>query len=162
MNKESKTLLSVLSEADSTMLVTTGEDGMIAARPMKLAKTPTLESFWFITANDASPARDVGSDIRSAVTVQVGRKHASVSGMATLVTDKSKIEELWSASMRPWFPGGPSDPSIVAIKFVPMKGEVWDESGMRGISVLFESVKAIIKGKSVDLSEAGVHAEVTL
>ncbi len=162
MNEASKTLLDVLSEADSTMLVTTGEDGMIAARPMKLAKAPTLESFWFLTAQDASPARDVDSDIRSAVTVQNGRKHACVSGMATLVTDKSTLEELWSVSMRPWFPGGPSDPSLVAIKFVPMKGEVWDASGMKGISVLFESVKAIIKGETVDMSEAGVHSEVTM
>ena len=33
---------------------------------------------------------------------------------------------------------------------------------MRGISVLFESVKAILKGETADLSEAGVHSEVTL
>jgi general stress protein 26 len=162
MKEASETLLNILSEAESTMLVTTGEDGMIAARPMRLAKPPTLDAFWFITATDASPARDVDADIRSAVTVQAGRKHASVSGMATLVTDSTKIEELWSVSLRPWFPGGPADPSIVAIKFVPMKGEVWDASGMRGISVLFESVKAIIKGEAVDLSDAGVHSEVTL
>jgi len=161
MNQASETILDLVTHADSIMLVTAGTDGMLAARPMRLAKAPVLEEFWFVTARDSSQAKDIEDDIRAAVTTQQGRKHASVSGMATLVSDRAVLEELWTPMLRPWFPDGPSDPSMVAIKFVPMKAEVWDGSGLRGFTILFESVKAILKGQAVELDDAGVHDAVS-
>lgn len=161
MTQASETILDLIANADSIMLVTAGTDGMLGARPMRLAKPPEAEEFWFVTARDSSQAKDIDEDLRVAVTTQQSRKHASVSGIAKVVDDRATLEGLWSPSLLPWFPDGTDDPEMVAIKFVPMKAEVWDGSGLRGFTVLFESVKAVLKGEAVELGSAGVHQAVS-
>ncbi len=155
-------LLSAISAFDTAMLVTAAEDGTFSARPLRIAGKPSLEELWFVTAKDTSQASEIKDDFRVAVTMQGTLRQVSLSGMARLSSEPSLLKSLWTESMRPWFPDGVDDPSLVAIKVVPLQAEYWDASGLRGIKVVFESVKAILRGEKVDLTGMGTHATVTL
>ena len=53
----------------------------------------------------------------------------SVAGLARIIDDRAKVEELWSPAMKLFFPGGPDDPSLRLIHVRAETAEYWDGPG---------------------------------
>ncbi len=53
------------------------------------------------------------------VNFQAGSRWMSVNGKAKLVREKSKIDELWKETLRPWFPEGKESADICLIQVIP-------------------------------------------
>src|SRR5690606_17721162 len=118
MTDEHEKLKEIIQRFDNAMLVTTSDDDMIRARPMHIADAGDDAELWFLTSRDSSQANEIDGDLRAAITMQSDRAYASLSGMASVIDDRKKIAELWSIAMKPWFPDGPDDPDLAAIRFV--------------------------------------------
>ena len=71
----------------------------------------------------------------------------SLSGNATLVTDKTLIEAHWSESMRTWFPKGKDDPEIALLKVTVTAAEYWDAPNSKMLHA-YGYVKAVVTGES--------------
>ena len=82
-----------------------------------------------------------------------------MNGSAIITQDKSKISELWSESLKPWFPNGKETPEIALIQVVPVIGEFWDDSGIiNKLKFAAELTRAYVQkdyAKGKDVGETG-------
>jgi general stress protein 26 len=145
------------------MLVTRTLNGELRGRPMALAQAEPGGVLWFATGRDAAKVDEMGEDNRVAVTMQSSMKFVSLSGSATLVDDRRKLDELWKTEWKVWFPGGKDDPNIALLRIDGHAGEYWDNSGVHGLKYLIQAGKALLTGTQPDVGEdPQVHAKVAL
>jgi general stress protein 26 len=62
-----------------------------------------------------------------------------VNGIASVITDKEKIRELWQPVIRMWFPRGLNDTKLCLLKVEPTEVEYWSGSTNR-VLVFFKMV----------------------
>lgn len=162
MDDRQRQLQTLLENFETAMLVTVDADETMRARPLRIASKAERAELWFLSSRESSGTEDIENDFRAAVTMQGDRRYLSLSGMASVHDDLAKKKELWSATMRPWFPEGVESPDLVAIRFVPVEGEYWDSSGLNGVKYLIEGVTAIVKGGKLQDDDPKRHGTVSL
>lgn len=147
---------------DTAMLVTQSLHGALRARPMAIAKYGGTGALYFVTRADDEKLEEVLNAPGVAVTMQRDGCHLSVSGKAKIRTDRTLAAELWTASMRLWFPDGVDDPEMIVIMVDPDWAEYWDRTGMRRMEFLWEAGRALLRGEKARDGELGGHAKVRL
>lgn len=160
MNTEAK-LIDLLHDFDNAMLVTRGEQGQLAARPMAIAQVQEQGTLWFVTDRHSGKVDDMQANHHVAVVMQSDRKFVSISGSATMVDDRQKLNDLWKESWKVWFPEGKSSDSIVLLKIEPNSGDYWDNSGASGIRYLLKAGKAYLQGERPEADQK-THASVSM
>lgn len=132
-------------------------------RPMALAHKDDNGDLWFVTGIDSAKAKEIHGDPRVLVTFQSTMRFVALTGTASIVRDKAKVDEVWSAGMKVWFPDGKDDPNIALLKVDAEEAEYWDNSGTKGLKYLFEAAKALITGSTPEVAnDASVNAKVKL
>jgi general stress protein 26 len=140
------------------MLTTVDEDGSLRSRPMAAPQVAFDGELWFFTEADAP---EVGEAPRHhQVNVSFAdpehQRYVSISGSATLVRDRQKMETLWSPWFRTWFPQGLDEPHLTLLKVDVEKAEYWDAPSSTMVQ-LYGVVKATLTGKA---PQAGEHAKL--
>jgi general stress protein 26 len=100
---------------------------------------------WFIASRESPKLGEIGTDDHVQIICQDKDTFLSIGGVATIVEDRKKIDELWDERFHAWFPRGKDDPNVVLISVSPIEGEYWDTKGLKGVRYAFEAVKAFIK-----------------
>lgn len=159
MGEKSKAHLKELLESfDTAMLITRhGED--VHARPMAVAAIEGANTVWFVTGDASPKADEIKSDERVSATFQGRFEFVALSGRASIVRDRKKIEELWQTSWKAWFPNGKDDPNIALIRVTVTDAEFWDMAGAKGIRYAFEVAKAVLTGDTPDIT-GGQHGRL--
>ncbi len=75
-----------------------------------------------------------------------GNIWVSVSGMAQVVRDRQKIDELWKPYLKAWFPKGKDDPELALLKVDVEQAEYWDSSSSAIVHAV-GLVKALTTGE---------------
>ena len=134
------TLAEKTEDVRFAMFSTVGARGELHSRPMATHEADEDGTLWFFTYADSQKVRDITAN------PQVGLGYAdpgknlwvSVSGSAELVRDQAKVEQLWSAPLKVFFPDGPQTPGIVLLRVTPADAEIWDgPSSVAGRAVAF-------------------------
>jgi len=144
-----KRLKELIADFDTAMLVTHSPDGFLRARPMAVADVDPNGDMWFVTDRRSGKLDDVGSDAQVNVTMQRGSNagtFVSLSGRASTVEDRRKVESVWNEHMRVWFPGGKEDPNLVLLRVEASEGEFWDNGGLNAVKYLFKAGAAYLRG----------------
>ena len=140
------------------MLTTVEDDGSLHSRPMTTQDVEFDGDLWFFTKADAPKVWE--ADHHRQVNVSFSdpgkSKFISASGTATLVRDRKKMEELWRAPYKVFFPDGLNDPEIGLLKIKVQKAEYWDSSST-AVGRAFDFAKAFI---THDVGKLGDHAKV--
>jgi general stress protein 26 len=130
---------------------------------MAVAKVEEDSGLWFFTGNDTAKTHEIETDTHVHIVCQNDRSsYLSLSGRASLITDKAKIAELWQEPYRTWFPGGKDDLNIALIAVTPLEGEYWDNGGANKWKYLFETVKAYATHTTPHIEEGEQHGRVSL
>jgi general stress protein 26 len=153
----SKRLRAVLRSFEDAMLVTHDERGGLRARPLAIAACEDDATLWFLTRADSGKIDEIVHDQRVAVVAQGKRRYLSVSGRVALSRDPVRLRQLWNRRFLPWFPGGASDPLIVALRVEVEAAEMWDLRGLRGLAYLGQAVWAILRGARASDADDSVH-----
>ncbi len=140
----------LLKEFDTAMLVTRAADGELRARPMAIADTEPDGDVWFVSGIDTAKVDEIQREPRVNVSLQAKDKFLSVSGVAEIVRDRAKIDEMWQEDWKIWYPGGKDDPNIALLRVRATEGEYWDLTGENQFKFLFEAAKAYVTGKAYD------------
>lgn len=110
----------------TAMMVSRGDLGP-HARPMSAIVRPEEGRVWFLTDRETAKACEIERNPGVAVTFSNGTsRHVALTGTAAIVEERAYVRDLWSASAQAFYPGGPEDPSIVAIRVAPEVAELWD------------------------------------
>jgi general stress protein 26 len=153
----------LLESFSTAVLITHGHETHFHSRPMAIARVDEDCDLWFITADDSAKVHEIEADNRVQVVCQDGwTSCVSIAGHAALSRNRAKIHELWKASYQAWFPLGKDDPNILLIRVAGEQGEHWDNKGMNRFSYIFQSLKAIVNGKTPEIEEGSQHGKVTL
>ncbi|WP_435006287.1 pyridoxamine 5'-phosphate oxidase family protein [Tundrisphaera lichenicola] len=158
-----KKLGQVIHDIQFAMLTTIEPDGSLRSRPMA-----THQDFgknfdgvlWFFTKFDTPKVGEVQHDkhVNLSYASPEKNKYVSVSGMAILVRDPKKSEELWDPRYQAWFPKGLEDPDLILLRVDVTKAEFWDAPSSN-VAYPVDLVKGVNTGTTPD---PGEHEKVSL
>ena len=151
-------LLNLIENQKNAMLITKQNDGLLKSRPMWISKLEQDGTMWFFNNENSCKANEIKEHPQVNLSFKDEKKqeYISVSGEAEIVTDREKMKELMTPTVKAWFPEGIDDPDISLIKVNFEKGAYWvtEESKLRQA---FEITKALLTNEKADIGE---HATV--
>jgi len=141
-------------------MLTTIDGGVLRSRPMQTQEAEFNGDLWFFTSTDTHKTDEIEKDARVNVSYAspASNTYVSVSGTASLVSDKEKIEELWNPILKAWFPKGLDDPTLILLKVSVEQAEYWDSTSSTVVQIV-GFVKALVTGERAD---GGDHGRVNL
>jgi len=141
-------------------MLTTIDGGTLRSRPMQTQEAEFDGDLWFFTSTDTHKTDEIEKDnrVNVAYASPSDNTYISVSGTASLVNDKVKIEELWNPILKAWFPKGLDDPTLILLKISVEQAEYWDSASSTVVQVV-GLVKALVTGERAD---GGDHGRVNL
>jgi general stress protein 26 len=149
----------LLPSFKTAMLVTTSlGGGGLHVRP--LALLGDLATFggtlWFFTDDRSGKVREIAREAKVSLVCQNDResRYLQLDGIASVVSDRSKMRELYTPFVRTYFPDGLDDPHITLLRFEAATGAFWDNPGgmLRTLAAFTKAVVTRTPGKS---GEAG-------
>jgi len=156
-NQHIEKLVEMVKDVRICMLITNEKNAdNISGRPMGISKIDEDGTMWFFTKASSYKVDEIeeSKKVSIAITNESSNNYLMIHGTATLVNDKTKMKELWSAIMKAWFPLGLDDPDMTLIKVTPNEVNYWDSSSSKMV-VLFNMLKAIVTGKEYSEGEHG-------
>jgi general stress protein 26 len=130
-NDNIRHLANLIKDVEIAMLTTTQADGKLVSRPLGTQQVEFDGDLWFATGADSEKVAEIKANPRVNVAYASASRntYVSVSGKASIVADKAKIDELWSPAMKIFFPGGKDDPNLRLIRVRAESAEYWDGPG---------------------------------
>lgn len=148
-------LAKMIKGIDFGMLTTVDDDGSLRSRPMSTnGKVEFDGDVWFFTYGESHKVLEAQRhpQVNVSFSNPKDQSYVSLSGTATLVRDKAKIEELWEPQLKAWFPAGVDTPDIALLKVTAHKGEYWDAPSSV-VAHAVSLVKALATGKPAQPGE---------
>lgn len=129
------------------MLTTQNDEGRLVSRPMALQEAEFDGDLWFFTHEDTSAVAHVQTRPQVGVSFADHRNTAwtSIAGTAQVVRDRARMEELWSAPLKVWFPEGTETPGLVLLRVEAQSAEYWDSPASR-VKRLVGAARAAVTG----------------
>ena len=158
--QESIEKLKTLVEGVDFCMLTTINGGQLRSRPMSTQKLGEDGDLWFFTSDQTHKVDEIEADnrVNAAYSKTDDNLYVSVSGRASIVKDRQKIEELWNPILKAWFPKGLDDPTLCLPKISIEEAEYWDSPNSK-IVQLYGFVKAVVTGEP---ARGGDHGKVNL
>lgn len=128
----------------------------LQTRPMTTQQVDDEGNFWFFSPKDSHKNYEVKSDSR----VQLlfantsASEYMTVYGTATILTDRKKVDEIWSPMVKAWFQEGKDDPNLSLIKVTPEHAYYWEPKQNKMITLMKIAASAV-SGKRMDIGQQG-------
>lgn len=139
-------LREMIKGIEVAMLTTAEEDGSLRSRPMRTLDIEFDGNLYFFTKAGAPKVGEIEHDRHVCVSYAAPKdeRYVSMSGLAHLLRDRAKMEELWSPGLKTWFPDGLEDPELALLWISVTQAEYWE--GPSGAVVYLAGVKAMAAG----------------
>ena len=110
------------------MLTTMGPDRSLHSRPMVSQEVDFDGALWFFTQAGSEKTGEIRQNplVNASYVCTEEHHYVSLTGHASVVQDRDKMEELWSPSYRAWFPQGLDDPQLALLRVDVEQAEYWD------------------------------------
>ncbi len=154
-NESMDKIRTMVEDIRIAMLTTVNEEGDLVCRPMAALEFDQDGSVWFFT-NRSSPK--VGHIKQNEQRVNVSfasvsdANYVSISGIASEVYDRAKIDQLWNPQAKAWFPKGKDDPELTLLKVHTQMAEYWDSNDSMMVR-LFQQASAVLTGSVPKMGE---------
>lgn len=124
-------LAELIKDVRIAMLTTTRPDGRLVSRPLGTQEVEFDGDLWFATGADSAKVAEIAANpyVNVSYASTSANTFVSVSGRAEVLDDRAKADELWSPSMKLFFPGGKDDPNLRLIRVEADTAEYWDGPG---------------------------------
>ena len=131
------------------------DDGA-TCRPMNAIKVCDQGNIWFFSEklSDKNKAITADKEVQLFFSHPGKNSYLVVNGEATIILDKTTIEELWTPEAKIWFKEGKDDPNISIIKVKPTSAYYWDTDGNRMINLL-KMAASVFTGKNLITGKEG-------
>jgi general stress protein 26 len=161
VKQELEQLYSHIHDIEIAMMTTRRADGHLQSRAMATQKHAEGADLWFVTLEGSQKLHDIAGDphVNLSYYKDRTREWVSISGLATITRERSKIHELYAADWKAWFPeegdpkhGTKDDPRMVLIG-VDVHAAVFLEVNKPQPVVLYEVVKGWLTGSQPEVGE---------
>jgi general stress protein 26 len=139
-------LREMIKGIEVAMLTTAEDDGSLRCRPMLTLDVEFDGDLYFFTKDSAPKVDELERDRHVCVSYVApeDQRYVSMSGLARLLRDRAKMEELWVPELISWFPDGLKDPDLALLWISVTQAEYWQ--GPFGTLVNMKGVKAMAAG----------------
>ena len=153
-------LRGLIDNIRTAMLTTYDEKDGLHSRPMGTAQFDIDGNIWFFTNEFSPKVQEIAVEHTVSVTYAdiTENIYISITGIATMVDNREKMQQLWNPYVALFFPDGIDDPKLTLLKVEAQHAEYWDSSAGT-IAVIFKKIIAAVTGKKY---ESGDHKEVDL
>ena len=144
-----------VKDIDIAMLTTQDAEGDFRSRPMSVNGEVEVDGdLWFFTYGSSDKVKEIEKNPRVNVSFAKPEKqdYVSLSGRAEVVRDQSKVDELWQAPLKAWFPDGPQTADIALLKIRTDKAEYWD-APTSAVAHAIGFAKSVILRQAPDVGE---------
>ena len=149
-----KKLGKLIKGINVAMMTTRDDDGTLRSRPMQTQNQEFDGTLWFFTQASSHKVDEINHEhqVNLSYAEPSDNRYVSVSGTATLVRDRAKIDELWTPALKAWFPDGKDDPEVALLRVDVAKAEYWDQPSST-IVKLVGFTKAVLTGQQYQPGE---------
>ena len=161
MQTELEKFYAAIQSIDTAMLTTRRPDGHLRSRAMANQKRAAGADLWFVCKDGTAKLADIAQDphVNLSYYRDSNREWVSVSGIAEISRDRSKIHELYAPDWKIWFDqegdprhGTPDDPRMVLIGVTVHAAEFLEVNKSKPV-LLYELVKGWVTGSEPELGE---------
>lgn len=155
-SKKIDDLYDLIEGIETAMFTTRRPNGQLVSRPMATQDRIEGCDLWFVTNVDTHKLDELALDphVNCAYYKSKTREWVSVSGLAHVSRNKSRIRQLYKEDWKTWFgdeggdkDGGPNDPRIALI-MVEAENATYMKANKPRPIVLFEVLKARMTGST--------------
>lgn len=149
-----------IEKSKTAMLTTFTTSNGFHSRPMGTAQLDVDGSLWFFTNEFSAKVAEISQDNKVNVTYTnaSASTYISINGIASIVDNRVKMQELWDPYVQAFFPDGLEDPKLTLLKVDISDAEYWDNSA-GALAIAFKWIQSKITGKKF---EEGEHDKITL
>ena len=135
----------IAKDANICMFVTDLSSLPLSGRPMATQEVDEQGNIWFMSDRNSDKNRHIEDDeqVQLFYSHTTNYEYLSIFGRAEIVTDRSKIEKLWTPMAKTWFKEGKDDPNISLIKVIPEDAYYWDTKNNKMVSLIKFAMGAI-------------------
>lgn len=155
-NKEAREKIKELAESiDFTMMATDLKNQPFHVIPMSTKEVDEAGNIWFLSNKTSEHNQHIERENKTQLIYadKDNFEFLTIFGSAHVVTDRSRIKELYGSTDDTWFEGE-NDPMITALKIVPEYAHYWDTKNGKILS-LIKMLKGAISGDKADLGIQG-------
>ncbi|MGN6743952.1 MAG: pyridoxamine 5'-phosphate oxidase family protein [Amnibacterium sp.] len=152
-SEERATLAKLLKKARIAIITTVSADDQLVSRPMAVKERDFDGDLWFFTEDPSHKTDEVRTNPEVNVALESGSGWVSIAGIAEVVTDPAKIDELWDTGAEAWFEQGRQDPKVALLKVTARTAEYWATDDPKPL-VLFKYAKAAVTGGRPKVGES--------
>jgi general stress protein 26 len=159
LSKKIEGLYELIDGIEIAMMTTVRQDGSLVTRPMATQERMPGADVWFVTDAESEKIAELDHDPRVSLAYYKDYEWVSVSGVATISTDRDMIRELYKPDWKAWFgdeggarDGGPDDPRL-ALVLVDATSVVYGKRNKSKPLALFEVVKGLVTGNEPEVAD---------
>lgn len=156
-------LWDLIKDIKFAMFTTRHSNGHMHSRPMTTQNKRMDEddSLWFFMSRSGEPVADLIAqpDVNVVYASPGDDSYVSVSGIASVVDNPAKKEQLWNKLNEAWFAGGVTDPDLALVQVRINHASYWDVKANKLVQ-LFVMAKAAVTGRPP--KDLGQHGEVRM
>ena len=147
-------LKDVIDGLDTAMFTTRTANGRLVSRPLRMQEIDEDGAMWFVTDRNSHKTEEIHAhpQVNLAFAAPADNTYVSVSGKATVLFDKARLQALWSPAMMVFSPDGLDDPDLCVLRVDLESAEYWDSPGGLVGNALYLAAAAIT-GDAGALSE---------
>ncbi|MEM9734493.1 MAG: pyridoxamine 5'-phosphate oxidase family protein [Pseudomonadota bacterium] len=145
-----------LVESVSICMVSTVDGDVIRSRPMAPYIDREAGLIRFMTDRTSAKVEELNEEHMMALSFadQSSMKFASLSGVATVTTDRGLVDDMWGPYAETFFPGDKDTADVAIITVRPVQGEYWDNDTSI-FKMGWEVTKAYLTDDTPDLGPNG-------
>lgn len=124
-------LHALIKDVRIAMFTTTNAEGRLVSRPLGTQEVEFDGDLWFATGAGSDKVAEIAANpqVNVAYANPTKNTYVSMSGTASVVHDRARIDALWSPAMQLYFPDGKDDPDLRLIRVQAESAEYWDGPG---------------------------------
>ncbi|GAB3715006.1 pyridoxamine 5'-phosphate oxidase family protein [Spirosoma flavus] len=154
-NQQLEKVRDMINDIRIAMMTTIDAEENLVSRPMAVQQIDDEGSIWFFTQRTSPKVDQIDNHdhrVNLGFASVSDSDYVSVSGTASEVDDRAKIDELWNPQAKVWFPKGKDDPDLTLLKVKIDMAEYWSASDSRMVR-LFQQAAALVTGNPPDMGE---------
>jgi general stress protein 26 len=138
-------------------MLTNWDGRNLHSRPMSAHGVPEENAFYFL----ADKRHHKNDEVKEFPVVNLAftdgnQQFVTITGDASVSTDRDKIKELWSVWAKAWW-DSPDDPNICILKVTPTCAEYWDSPG-----TVVSSIKMAVAAMTDGRPDMGDNRKVSM
>lgn len=151
MNPED--ILTTLKRVGTCMFTTMDAERRLVSRPMAVSHIDDDHRLWFFTPVESEKVDDIVGEGHVNLAFVDDRSWISVTGTASVVTDRQKKQELDDLGVKAYFSEGSDDPDAALLCVEPDNAQYWEAPGKA--TALIKLVKSSLSSDSPDMGDQG-------